>query len=138
MCFSFFPLHLKLTTKEALKEVIMLILNNKDRSHKTKKQSSRWQYVRQLKFLTSLNDVTVLRWLKPRSRCFSLAHLRRLSTFVNLLRLRSRVSTAGRSCKDSSMSNMPLHAHETNESRFHCGESFISAILLAKTCRKAS
>ena len=87
---------------------------------------------------TSLNDDMDRSWLNPRSKCFNLAHFLRLSTFANLFLLKSRVSTAGRSCKDSSINNKRLHAHETKDKRFQCGEPFISAILLANTCRKAS
>lgn len=87
---------------------------------------------------TSIKDATFLRWLNPRSRCFNLVHLRRLSTLANLFLLKSRVSTAGRSCNDSSISTKPLRAHEINDSLFQCGEFFISAILLANICLRAS
>jgi hypothetical protein len=73
-------------------------------------------------YSTSPNDEMVLRLLNPRSKCFNLVHFQRLSTLANLLLLKSRVSTAGRSCKDSSMKTKPLKAHETNDNRFHCGE----------------
>lgn len=88
--------------------------------------------------ITSPNDATDRSWLNPRSRCVNLVHFRRLSTFANLFRLRSRVSTAGRSCNDSSIRIKPLHAQDTNDSLFHWGDSFMSAILLANTWRNAS
>jgi len=87
---------------------------------------------------TSLKDEIERKWLNPRSRFRNFVHFRRLSTFANLLRLRSSVSIAGNNCSDSSMSTMPLDVHETYESLLHTGESLISVILLAKTCLRAS
>lgn len=87
---------------------------------------------------TSLNDAILLRLLNPKSTCFNLVHFLRLSTFANLFLLKSRISTIGRSCNDSSMRIKSLHAHETKDNRFHWRESFMSPILLANTWRNAS
>lgn len=120
--------------KKAKLDNLCTIFANPTKYDNSYVQSKMIQFI----FLTSLIEAIVLMWLNPRSRCFSFVHFRILSTFANLFRLRSRVSTAGRSCNDSSIRTNPLQAHDTKDNWFHCGDSFISAILPAKTWRRAS
>ena len=100
-------------------------------------QWSNWNYKEHGSHHTWFNEATEVMWLKPRSRNLRRVHFCRLATFAKLFLLRSKASTKGRSCKDSSIRTNPLQGHATAASLLHTCASCISTVCSANICLNA-
>jgi hypothetical protein len=87
---------------------------------------------------TCFRDVMLRSWLNPRSKCLNFAQRCRFAILAKRFLLRSKNSTAGSSCKDSSIITMPLVAHETNDNRVQPWDFCTSWMRSAKMCLNAS